>query len=172
MPQKKNLGFAAAVNLAAKKARTPWLVILNDDLQIKDPKTFSKMLKFAKKHNLSAVSPVLKTPKGEIENMGYRVLPFGKVELVKEIEGNIDGLSATCLLIKRQVFEKAGGFDKRFFAYLEDVDLFLRLKKRGEKFGICPDTEIIHYHMTTSSNMGVFKQKQDFKNWILLISKN
>lgn len=180
LPQEKNRGFADAVNYGASFSQSDWLAILNDDIDIKDEKLFEKLLKFALKKNYAAVSPVLKKSNGEIENLGYQVLPIGRVDLIKDVSrytlhvtrGELDGLTAACLLIKKKAFESIGGFDQRFFAYLEDVDLFLRLKKTGQKFSLCLEAEVIHQHMTTSSKMGNFKQKQDFKNWLLLIGKN
>jgi GT2 family glycosyltransferase len=197
LPQSKNLGFAKAVNLAAKKAKTEWLLFLNDDivfkvkskkLKVKSYKQkkdiIEELIKFAKKNNLDAVSPILINPNGEVENLGYRVLPFGKVELIKSPNfslptttyslqpKNIDGLTAACLLIKRDIFFKAGGFDERFFAYLEDVDLFLTLKEQGKGFAMCPHLFVLHNHMTTGKTLGWRKNWLDFKNWILVISKH
>jgi len=196
LPQQKNLGFAIAVNLASKKAKGQWLLILNDDIEQVTENLINKMLTFAKKNHFDAVSPVLKKPTGEVENYGYKVLPIGRVQLItnKPVTSNpqpvtrnpqpvtsnqqpvtsniIDGLTAACLFIKKQVFEKIGGFDESFFAYLEDVDLFLRLKNKGYKFAINPNVFVIHNHMTTSSKMGFFKEKQDFVNWIRVILKN
>jgi hypothetical protein len=177
LPQEKNLGFARAVNLAAKKAKGEWLLILNDDIEQVTESLINKMLNFAQKNHLDAVSPVLKKPTGEVENYGYKVLPIGKVQLITRNQqpatrNGIDGLTAACLFIKKDVFEKIGGFDESFFAYLEDVDLFLRLKKKGYKFGLDPNIFVVHNHLTTSLKMGCFKEKQDFVNWIRLILKN
>ncbi len=210
LPQKKNLGFAKAVNLGVKKAKTEWVLILNDDIEFETQKAkikrqkqnlesktkrnpIDELLRFAKKYELDAVSPVLINPKGEIENVGYQVLPYGKVKLIKDLNvwnlvlenwklfghwsleiGNytVDGLTAACLLIKRDVFLKVGGFDERFFAYLEDVDLFLTLKEKGYRFGVCPYLSVIHNHMTTGKKLGWYKNWLDFKNWILIILKH
>lgn len=177
LPQTRNLGFSASINKGALSAKSDWLAILNDDIDIIDRAVFQRLMRYARKHDLSAVAPLLIKPTGEIENRGYRILPQGKVELITnspslKINQQIDGLTAACLLIKKSAFDALGGFDERFFAYLEDVDLFLRLKKRGDKFGICDDISVIHHHMSTSSRMGNFKQKQDFKNWIRLIMKH
>jgi GT2 family glycosyltransferase len=183
LPQQKNLGFVKAVNLAFKKAKGDWLLILNDDIEEVTENLINKMLTFAQKNHFDAVSPVLKKPTGEVENYGYKVLPIGKVQLItsnpQPVTSNqqlvtsniIDGLTAACLFIKKQVFEKVGGFDESFFAYLEDVDLFLRLKNKGYKFAINSNIFVIHNHMTTSSKMGFFKEKQDFINWIRVIIK-
>jgi len=181
LPQTKNLGFAKGVNIGAKKAKGKWLLILNDDIEQITQKLIKKMLNFAQKNHLDAVSPVLVKPTGEVENYGYNVLPIGKIQLLTHpitnnqsliTNNDLDGLTAACLFIKKDVFKKVSGFDESFFAYLEDVDLFLRLKKQGFRFGIDPKTFVIHNHMTTSSKMGYFKEKQDFVNWIRIILKN
>jgi N-acetylglucosaminyl-diphospho-decaprenol L-rhamnosyltransferase len=196
LPQEKNIGFAAAVNRGAEKAKSKWLMIANDDIELIMKNSIDTLVKFAEARKLDAVSPVLKKPSSprhsepclagrqvvsesdsyEIENLGYRVLPVGRVELnfdSKRItQMDLDGLTAAFLLIKREVFEAVGGFDEAFFAYLEDVDLFLRLKKAGYTFGVTKDVEVIHNHLTTSSRMKGFKEKQDLINWMRIIGKN
>ena len=121
LPQAKNIGFAKAVNLGINIAQTDWVAILNDDIMLDTNNIFQRLLEFANKNGYSAVSPVLKDLNGNLENLGYRVLPFGKVELnfnKPEIidQRSIDGLTAACLLIKKADFERVGGFDERFFA--------------------------------------------------------
>jgi len=173
LPQPHNLGFAAAINLGAKQVNTPWMLILNDDIEFMDKSTIDQLITVAKKNHWSAVSPVLQKPSGDVENLGYTILPQGKIKLNYDPEfKNLDGLTAACLLIKTDVFKSLKGFDERFFAYLEDVDLFMRLKKAGYKFGIAQEIKVIHNHMTTSSKMGNFKAKMDLRNWCFLIIKN
>ncbi|MBU2543698.1 glycosyltransferase family 2 protein [Patescibacteria group bacterium] len=173
LPQPHNLGFAAAINLGSKKVNTPWMLILNDDIEFIDKSIIDQLITVAKKNHWSAISPILQKPSGDIENLGYTLLPLGKIKLNYDLEfKNLDGITAACLLIKTDVFKSLGGFDERFFAYLEDVDLFIRLKKAGHKFGIAQDITVIHNHMTTSSKMGNFKQKMDLRNWVYLIMKH
>lgn len=178
LPQIKNQGFSVSINRGVQYAKTPWIVILNDDIEINDQTVFNRLIQYAQAHDLSAVSPVLIKPNGTVENYGYQVLPQGKIKLITRYSPSratsqyIDGLTAACLVMKTDIFKKMGGFDERFFAYLEDVDLFLRLKKKGERFGVCSRVSVIHNHMTTSATMGNFKQRQDFKNWIRLIIKH
>lgn len=178
---KVNLGFAAGVNKGVKEARSEWLLILNDDIEFKDikgrgrSKEIDDLLIFAKRNGLDAVTPVLRNPNGSVENVGYRVLPFGKVELVTaevEDDSGLDGITAACLLVKADVFRRLKGFDESFFAYLEDVDFFLRFKKQGFKFAVAFDIEVHHNHMTTSKTMGNFKARQDLINWWRLYFKH
>lgn len=177
LPQTVNLGFSRAVNLSVSHARTKWILILNDDIQFVSGETIGNLLKFANKYSFDAASPVLKDMRGNVENTGYRVLPIGRVALLMDLSGShdqnmIDGLTAACLLIKKDVFESVHGFDPRFFAYLEDVDLFLRLKKTGSQFAVDLAEEVIHSQGSTSRKMGNLKEMQDFKNWIRIIFKH
>ena len=86
----------------------------------------------------------------------------------------IDGITAACLLVRTEVFKKLGGFDESFFAYLEDVDFFLRLATLAQdrSFGIAYDVEVLHNHMTTTKTMGNFKARQDMVNWWRLFFKH
>ena len=183
--KKKNLGFAGGVNKGAKNVKTKWLLILNDDIEFYDDVSINRLIEFAEEKKIDAVSPILRNPDGKVENYGYKLLPYGRVSLVKELTGSqvnptsprlrgaseLDGLTAACLLIKTSVFKKLGGFDESFFAYLEDVDLFLRFKKSGYKMGIAP-IEVLHNHMVTTKTMGNFKARQDMINWWRLYFKH
>lgn len=175
--QGKNTGFAKACNDAAKKAKEifnpQYLVFLNDDVTFRSNFT-NACIEDIESKKWVAASPVLLMTNNEVENCGYRVLSFGKVELVKNQSSNIkiDGLSATALVFSEAAFTRLKGFDERFFAYLEDVDLFLRAKRLGMKFGVCKRVQVYHKGQATSSSMSVKKAYLDFKNWILVIAKN
>jgi len=204
LSQKRNLGFAIAVNRGAKNIKTKWMLILNDDIEFESQKSkvksqnynlkvksyqsniLKELVKEAERKKLDAVSPVVRNPNGKVENYGYKVLPYGKVELVRELTGSrvnptsprlrgaseLDGLTAACLLVKTKVFRELKGFDEKFFAYLEDVDFFLRFKKVGYKLGLATNVEVLHNHMTTTKTMGNFKAKQDMVNWWRLYFKH
>lgn len=169
--KKKNLGFAGGVNKGVEGVKTEWILILNDDIEFNNNSTIDSLIKYAEEKKLDAVSPILRNPNGGVENLGYKVLPIGKIELIKKIDNNIDGITAACLLIKTEVFKKLGGFDEKFFAYLEDVDFFLRFKKTDYKMGIA-NVEVLHNHMTTTKTMGNFKARQDMVNWWRLFFKH
>ena len=178
--KKKNFGFAGGVNKGARNVKTKWMLVLNDDVEFSKNKkqdTIQRLMNFAEEKKLDAVTPVLRNPDGGIENLGYNLLPIGKIVLVKEFSifnfqfSKIDGITAACLLIKTSVFKKLEGFDDSFFAYLEDVDFFLRFKKAGYKMGIA-DVEVLHNHMITAKTMGNFKARQDMFNWWRLYFKH
>jgi GT2 family glycosyltransferase len=149
---------------------------------------FKEMIEYSENKKLDALSPILVNPEGEIENCGYQVLPYGKIKLIRELpitdyptssrspglRGAIelDGLTAACLLIKTEVFKTLKGFNESFFAYLEDVDFFIRFKKAGYRFTVDPNIKVLHCQMTTSKQMGSFKERQDVINWWRLYFKH
>ncbi len=193
--KKKNLGFAGGVNKGAENIKTKWLLILNDDIKFSNDSIIDRLIETAEKKKTDSLSPVLRNPDGKVENYGYKVLPYGKVELMKknnviasgakqsqkkrslrrftprDDNNAVDGLTAACLLIKTKVFKDLKGFDESFFAYLEDVDFFIRFKKAGYKMGFS-DIKVLHNHMTTTKTMGNFKAKQDMINWWRLYFKH
>jgi len=173
---KHNRGFAVAVNWGAKQAQTEWLLILNDDVEGVTKEAIKQLSETAIKNKWSAISPILTNPNGEVENIGYTVLPIGKVRLnfdkTKVSDKDLDGLTAACLLIKRETFRKMGGFDESFFAYLEDVDLFLHLKQAGFHFGLDTRMAVVHHHMSTTRKIKGFKEKRDLINWWRIIFKH
>jgi len=172
LPQRKNLGFAASVNKGFLSSDSEWILILNDDIVFKDKDTILKMLALAEKKKADAVSALLVNPNNKIENYGYKVLTYGKIRLFQSrSREEADGLTAACLLIKKKVFMDLGGFDESFFAYLEDVDFFLRFKKAGFRM-IQSDIKVIHQHMKTSKTLGNFKARQDMVNWWRLYFKH
>ncbi len=180
LPQKKNLGFAGSINLGAKYGVEKWFLILNDDIEFEVPNhknqkdVLKSLYNFANKNNFDAVSPILVNPDGKFENLGYQVLSYGKIRLIKDLNENtdFDGITAACLLIKKDVFKKLKGFDESFFAYLEDVDFFLRFKKSGFRMTVAKDLFVFHHHQTTSKKMGNFKARQDMINWWRLYFKH
>lgn len=172
--ENKNLGFAGGVNKGLKLVKTKWTVVLNDDVEFKGD-SIKELVVEAEKKKLDALSPILTNRFGKVENFGYKVLPIGKIELntkYKILDTNIDGLTAACLLIKTSAFKKLGGFDQSFFAYLEDVDFFIRFKNTGYKMAVSENIKVIHSQMTTSKTMGNFKARQDMVNWWRLFFKH
>lgn len=184
----KNTGFTGAVNEGIHVARGKYILILNNDCLLNN-QTISRMLTFLENNNsLVATQPIVYTKKNEIENIGFildlykaKASPVTTLLQAKKFEEyrlkSFDtrymyGVSATCLLIQKDILKTIGMFDQSFHSYLEDVDLSLRLQRNKYDFSPCLEATCIHYHMSTSSKMEYYKEKQDVKNWIKIIIKN
>lgn len=59
--------------------------------------------------------------------------------------GSVGWLSGSCLLVRRSAFGQVGGFDERYFMYMEDVDLGDRLGKAGWLSVYVPSAEVLHH---------------------------
>ncbi|MEA1981614.1 MAG: glycosyltransferase family 2 protein, partial [candidate division Zixibacteria bacterium] len=75
-----------------------------------------------------------------------------------ETTTKVDAVSGTALLIKKNIFQKVSGFDKRFFMYMEDTDLCLRLRMNGYNNYFVPSSGGVH-HWGKGSTTGSLKRK-------------
>ena len=160
----KNVGFGAANNQAAGIARGRYILLLNPDTEIKDD-AFAAAVKFMETRKdigglgLKLVFPD-GTPQGSVAPpltlLGFLMagyLPMLAGAFVLRDAGSfapVEQPTAACLLLRKDLFDRVGGFDERFFAAYEDVDLCVRLKKAGVKLFFYPDAVVIHHKSSCS----------------------
>jgi GT2 family glycosyltransferase len=160
-----NLGYGRAVNLVAEQSDTPWLAASNADIEL-EPDALERLLAAGDEARIGAVAPRLILPDGATQhsvygfagfpsliafNTGlYRLIPGMGDRLL--IEGRWDpsrrrtvpwALGAF-LLIRREAFDAAGGFDPAQWLYAEDVDLGWRLRKAGWRTLYEPEARVHH----------------------------
>jgi GT2 family glycosyltransferase len=61
------------------------------------------------------------------------------------LPSQVEVISGACILTKREVFERVGGFSETYFMYGEDLDLCFKIQQAGFRNYYVPDTSIIHY---------------------------
>ena len=66
-------------------------------------------------------------------------------ERLEPSERPVGWLSGSCLLVRRTAFEQIGGFDERYFMYMEDVDLGDRMRRAGWLNVYVPSAEVLHH---------------------------
>ena len=76
------------------------------------------------------------------------------------------------MFVKKQYWVEAGGFDERFFAHMEEIDLCWRLKNMGYKVMYCAQSEIYHVGGGTLNTENPFKTFLNFRNNLLLLRNN
>ena len=146
---KENFGFGKANNQGAKIARGDYLFFLNPDTLIKD-NIFPKIIEvFKNDPQVGIVSPLLVLENGEIQPWAYgqeENLPqLIKRKIKKDLNKTIDWVSGAAFVTRADIFRKIGGFDENFFAYFEDRDLCLRIRKIGYKIVVLPEIKVIHF---------------------------
>jgi hypothetical protein len=184
----KNLGFAGGQNLGIKFALdngADYVVVLNNDV-ILDKNLISELLKtFQEEKDCGIISPKIYFAKShEFHKDRYLESELGKVIWYaggKMDWGNIlashrgvdevdkgqyekveqtDFASGCCEMIKRDVLEKVGLFDERYFLYYEDNDLSQRAKKMGFKVFYQPKG--ILWHLNAGSTGGSGSSLHDY----------
>ena len=158
---KKNEGFSKANNIGidyAIKNNFDYTILINNDT-IVERNLIEVLLKTAQAKNLSVVQPlILKYNSKVIWNAGGRINYFFGNFITRKKVGNslnsshelTEWLTGCCCLFKTKIFKEIGKLDESFFAYYEDVDFSLRLKKHGYKIGFTSKTHIYHYESFSS----------------------
>lgn len=149
----KQFNFAAVCNLGAAAAAGRYLLFLNNDTEIMASNWIENMLEFAQMKEVGAVGCKLIFPNKRIQHAGI-VLGIAGGLVKKGVAGHpfknfynntinngysrvadtireCSGVTAACLLISKEKFNKAGGFDVKFRIAFNDVDFCLKLRKLG-----------------------------------------
>lgn len=162
----RNLGFGAAANLGAKEAVGRYLFLVNPDVTV-DPGAIETLLATMKVHpKPGLVSGRLCFPDGSFQATCRRIptpsnIVFSRGAMTSRIGGRskqpshytlpdyestteVETVSGTMAMIERGVFEKFGGFDERFFMYMEDTELCVRLHQSGYSNLFVPKAGGVH----------------------------
>jgi len=167
-----NLGYGSAVNRAIAQLNDAledvgdWVVVANPDVQW-GPGSIDALLDAASRWPRAAtLGPMIHDPDGSVYpsarqlpslfrgGMHAVVGPLWKnnpwssayrQERLEPSERPVGWLSGSCLLVRRAAFEAIGGFDERYFMYMEDVDLGDRMGKAGWLNVYVPSAEVLHH---------------------------
>jgi len=166
-----NVGFGRAVNQAAAVATAPRLLLVNPDCRLVSGAISTLRSVLDAEPSCAVVGPRIFDPDGTVQGSArgdpdmltglfgrtgaLRVLlPFLSVARRNVVVEDavrtgassvvVDWLSGACMLIRRDAFTAAGGFDERFFLYWEDADLCRRLRNRGFQVRYVPGASAVH----------------------------
>ena len=165
----RNLGFAAANNIAFRRSRGRYVLLLNSDTIVR-PDTLRCLVQFLDDHpEAAAAGCKILNPDGTLQLESRRSFPtpmaafyklsglsrlfpdsrrFGRYNLTyldEEQVSQVDALSGSCMMVRRRVIDEVGPLDEDYFMYGEDIDWCFRMQKAGWKIYYVPDTEIIHF---------------------------
>lgn len=165
MTSPKNIGFAAACNAAAPSATGEYLLFVNPDLLL-DNNAISMMLAcFERRSDCGIVTARLRFPDGRFQANCRRFPTISNIflsrgsllqryKLLKDDGAytlpdypeitRVPATSATCLMIRRSLFDELKGFDSRFFLFMEDTDLCQRALLVGKSTFFTPYAGAVH----------------------------
>lgn len=101
-------------------------------------------------------------------DIGFTEEDHGQYDTPREMEG----ACGAAMILKRDVFLTAGGFDDTFFMYYEDVDLSYRVRAMGYSIRFCPEAVVRHIHTGSSKEWSPLFMYYVYRNRLLFILKN
>ena len=162
-----NLGYGSAVNraVATVPREEEFVLVANPDV-VWGPGSIDALIDAADRWPSAAtLGPLIRDPDGSVYPSArhlpslirggmhavvgfvWKANPWSKVyrqEHTEPSERPVGWLSGSCLLLRRSAFDAVGGFDERYFMYMEDVDLGDRLGRAGWLNVYVPASEILH----------------------------
>jgi len=187
---KENLGFAGGYNKALNQIHAKYYVLLNSDVEVTEDWIAPIINLMDSDKNIAACQPKLLdfnnrtkfeyagASGGFIDNLGY---PFCRGRIFGSLEEDsgqyneaIEVFWATgaCIFVRAEVFWEAGGFDEDFFAHQEEIDLCWRLKNKGHKIMVEPNSVVYHVGGGTLDAGSPFKTHLNFRNNQKMLFKN
>lgn len=187
-----NLGYGKANNLGVRHAKGKYVLILNPDVSV-ETDTLQKLVDYAGEHpEAGVIGPQLYFFNGQIQDSCRRFMrpvdliikrtplrhiPFLKKRVDRYIMNDydhrhtqeVDLVTGACFLAPKSVFEKVGGFDPRYFLFMEDADICRKMWEAGFKVVYFPEARALHYHKRLSGG-SVFRLLAKRVFWIHLSS--
>ncbi|HOZ30163.1 MAG TPA: glycosyltransferase family 2 protein [Bacteroidales bacterium] len=186
----KNYGFAGGYNIGLKEIQAEYFLLLNSDIEV--PKDWLNPLYEIMKSDTSIgiCGPKLLNYNnhelfeyagasgGFIDKYAY---PFCRGRIFvhcEKDEGQYNDttdcfwISGAAMMIRSDLFFKAGGFDEIFFAHQEEIDLCWRIQNLGYRVVIQPKSVVYHIGGGTLPKSNHYKTFLNFRNNLFIIEKN
>lgn len=192
----KNVGFGAANNIAMLHASGKYFLLINPDTIVRED-TFIKMISFFEQNPEAGIAgcKVLNAD-GSLQLACRRGFPgpwtsftkvmglstlfpksrlFARYNLTYLDENKtyeVDAVSGAFMMLRKEVYDKIGGFDQEFFMYGEDLDLCYRTQQAGYKVFYVHSTEIIHYKGESTKRSSMDETKVFYDAMHLFVRKH
>lgn len=187
-----NFGFTGGYNRALEILKGDFenYILLNSDVQVEQDWDV-KLIRFLKENDsTAAVQPkILSFPNpgffdyagaggGFLDSLGY---PYCRGRIFNTIEKDlnqyddtieVDWTSGACMAIRSKVFHTAGGFDERFFAHMEEIDLCWRIRTMGYSVHYLGTSKVWHVGGGTLERTNPWKTFLNFRNNLLMLQNN
>jgi GT2 family glycosyltransferase len=148
---------SAAKNYAVQQTDSPWLLFLDADVEPIETDWLTIMAEHVQRPEVGAVGGRLINPNGTIEHAGlvlgvngiaesaFHGFPAEHAGVNRQLRmtRNYSAVSSGCILIRREVFQKVGGFDKALPRRFADVDLCLKIRRAGYLIVYTPLAKLI-----------------------------
>ncbi|WP_160137288.1 glycosyltransferase family 2 protein [Chryseobacterium sp. c4a] len=186
----KNYGFAGGYNEGLKTITNEYYCLLNSDVEVTENWIEPVLSLFDKDSSISAIQPkVLSYDNknffefagaggGLIDNLGY---PYCRGRIFDDLEEDkgqyndeteIFWASGCCFFVRSKDFWEQKGFDERFFAHQEEIDLCWRFINSGKKIFYTGNSKVYHVGGGTLNKQSAQKTYLNIRNNLSMMLKN
>lgn len=187
---KENKGFAEGYNEGLQYIQEDIYCLLNSDVEVTENWLVPIINLFKSRKDIAAIQPKVLSYKeknyfefagaggGLMDNLGY---PYCRGRIFDDLEEDhgqyndeteIFWAAGCALFIRKEDFWKMNGFDARFFAHQEEIDLCWRLKNEGRKIFYCGHSTVYHVGGGTLNKQSPQKTYLNIRNNLSMLLKN
>jgi GT2 family glycosyltransferase len=179
---RRNTGFAGGVSLGIAAARGRWIALVNDDARI-EPNSLAALLaagdrakrigSVAAQVRFAGTSEIINSAGIAVHRLGIATERFAGAPIAAASGATeVFGATAACALYRRAMLDEIGGFDERFFAYMEDVDVAWRARAAGWSCVYEPRAVAYHQGSSSSGHSSPTKYFLVGRNRVWLLARN
>lgn len=155
--------FAEKVNLGVVCSNGEYILLLNDDTEMISPDALETLVGLLQDPKVAMAGPMLLYEDGLIQSAGHLLNPVPYdlyrhqstdhvgAQCLLRAQREVSGVIAACALIKRNVFDEAGGLCTKFPSNYNDVDFGLKLHQLGYRTIWTPHAQFFHFESQTRS---------------------
>lgn len=177
--------FSKINNFGVKEAKGEYLLFLNNDIEAINNDWLDRMLGFCQREDVGIVGAQLLYPDGIIQHAGV-VIGFGEIaghafvglhpDECKAfgramLTQDYSAVTAACLLTKKEIFDKVGGFDEEFKVAFNDIDYCLRVRELDKKVVYNSFAALTHYESKSRGAEDTPEKKQRFADEIRMFQE-
>lgn len=164
----ENLGFAGGCNLGVARARGDVVAFLNNDARPDEQWISEAMSVLEADPGVGAIASKVLNWEGDrvdfVESaltwygMGYKPFTGEPLPAKEPMAHDVLFGTGSALFVRRELFDRLGGFDERYFMFFEDVDLGWRINLQGSRVRYVPTSIAYHRHHASMTAHGAHKE--------------
>ena len=198
LPLGENLGFTGGYNKALSQIDAKYFLLLNSDIEVEQDWLEPLVEMMEEKQECGICAPKLlaleageggdwhKTKRfeyagaagGLLDFFGY---PYCRGRVLSKVEQDLGQFdtpsqvfwaSGAAMLIRSELWRTLGGFDSRFFAHMEEIDLCWRAQSQGYQVWVQPQSVVYHIGGGTLPSTSPMKLRLNYRNSLWMLKKN
>ena len=160
--------FSRANNLGVREAKYDFVLFLNNDTEVEATHWLRHLCLYFEDGEVGAVGPILLYPDRTVQHAGVVLGARGTADHVmrffpETVDGyggslacsrEVSAVTAACLMMRKDIFVKLGGFSEDFATHYQDVDLCLKMRDAGYRIICAASPRLIHYESATRAAGG------------------